>query len=109
MRSDLTYYSHIGCPSVISFILVENELYFFCPCIFFHTWDRWPSLFHIGLVHTGSSIFTRSFYPKILPLFLQWICFSIASTLLFIFEVYAVKVVCTYVFLFFLSPPMEIF
>ena len=34
LRSDITYWSHVGCLSVLRFFLAEDEFYCVCYCIF---------------------------------------------------------------------------
>ena len=45
-------------------------------------WDTQPSLLHIELVHTSSSILTSSLYPNIYPVVLQLIGFDISFTVI---------------------------
>ena len=58
--TNATYLYHIGCPSILSFVFVENELYCVGSCMFFYPWDRRSSLLHIQLVHNGLFILNRS-------------------------------------------------
>ena len=68
------------------------------PECFFRPWDKRPSSLHIELVHTGSSILTRSLFPNPPPVFLQWMWFAIGSTVIcFFLGVYARKLIWAYV------------
>ena len=59
MMYDITYCSHVVCLYVLWFGFVEYELYCVCYRMFFHPWDKRPSLLHIEFFHTGASILTR--------------------------------------------------
>ena len=72
----------MGCPCVIWFVFVENELYCVGYYMFFQPWDRQPSLLHIQLFHTGSSILTRYLYPKTNPVVSQFMWFTIDPTVI---------------------------
>ena len=54
------------------------------PECFPHPWDMRPSLLHIELVHTGSSVFTRSLYTKFVLVVSQWMCFQLVTLWLYL-------------------------
>ena len=83
--SDVSYWSH-------KFPLISFGLYLWkinsivsVPACFPKPRDRWPSLLHIELAHTGSSILTGSMYPNILLVVLQLTWFDIDSIVMYIF------------------------
>ena len=101
MWSDVTYCSHIGLPYVLWFLLVENEIHCIGSWMFFHPWDKCPSLLQLSGCIPVHPSWLGICVPTPPCCFAEDVVWRFPHCDCLFFGVYTSKIVCAYLCLYF--------